>query len=212
MWDSLDMSKIENKFDRIDWKFIAPMSPHQGGFYERMVGSVKKALISVLPRGEVTDEELYTAFCTIEGLLNNRPLGPLISNDLNDPETLTPGHFLIGSKYQDIAVNIDSWPPKRRWHAIQTLLDSFWSRFVKEIVPQFHKMNKWVRPQPNFQVGDVVLVLDERIRGIWPLARVIEVYTDHRDQIVRTVMITRQGKNYTRSVHKLALLDAVILD
>lgn len=43
-----------------------------------------------------TFEEFSTLLAKIEACLNSRPLGP-ISESLDDPSALTPGHFLIGS-------------------------------------------------------------------------------------------------------------------
>jgi hypothetical protein len=44
----------------------------------------------------ITYEEFYTLLRRIEACLNSRPLIPL-SQDLNDLEALTFGHFLIGA-------------------------------------------------------------------------------------------------------------------
>ena len=44
----------------IDWKFILPLSPWWGGFYERLVRTVKNALRKILGRSKLNFEELYT--------------------------------------------------------------------------------------------------------------------------------------------------------
>ena len=55
-------------------QFILPASPWWGGFYERLVRSVKISLKKVLGKALLTYEELETVLCEIESVINNRPL------------------------------------------------------------------------------------------------------------------------------------------
>ena len=51
---------------------------------------------------------------------------------------------------------------------------------------------KWQHPQPNLQVGDIVILHDENVyRGEWRLAKVVEVCTSE-DGLVRSCKL-RQG-------------------
>ena len=51
-------------------RFILPASPSWGGFYERMVRSVKSTLKKVLGKAIVTFEELQTILCETEEVLS----------------------------------------------------------------------------------------------------------------------------------------------
>lgn len=82
--------------DRIQWKFIPPAAPHFGGKWEAGVKSVKYHLKQVLGDTILTYEEMTTLLTQIEVILNSRPLTPL-TDDPEDLNALTPGHFLIGS-------------------------------------------------------------------------------------------------------------------
>lgn len=179
-----------------------------------MIGIVKTALYKVMPAGELSEEELRTLFCEVEGLVNNRPLCLLPSNDPHDLPVLTPGHFLLGDRIRQLGVlpHGQDFPWNRRWFVVQSLLDEFWARFVREIIPQMHVMNKWVRDRPNIEVDDVVILFEEKARGRWPLARVVSVRATLRDGHVRTVDIRHRGKILTRSVHDILRLDAVTQD
>ena len=65
------------------WKFIVALSPWMGGFYERLVGSVKRSLKKMLDRKLVSFSELQTLIVQIEAILNSRPLTQ-VSEDIND--------------------------------------------------------------------------------------------------------------------------------
>ena len=79
----------------IHWHFIPPVSPNFGGLWEAGVKSVKSHLKKILGETSLTYEELSTTLISIEACLNSRPLYAL-TDDPDDLEVLTPGHFLIG--------------------------------------------------------------------------------------------------------------------
>jgi len=81
--------------DNISWHFIPPSAPHFGGLWEAGVKNVKH-LRRVLGDHTLSFEEFTTLLCQIEECLNSRPIAPL-SDDVDDFQFLTPGHFLIGS-------------------------------------------------------------------------------------------------------------------
>jgi len=54
--------------------FNLPYAPHFGGVFEIMTKSAKRAITAILTNAEVTDEELMTAFCGAEALINSQPL------------------------------------------------------------------------------------------------------------------------------------------
>ncbi|GFX94050.1 integrase catalytic domain-containing protein [Trichonephila clavipes] len=67
-------------------------------------------------------EELVTLVTQIEACLNSRPLTPM-SNDPQDLQPLTPGHFLIGAPMASFPEEVPSQPAclKKRWNLIQHL-------------------------------------------------------------------------------------------
>ncbi|XP_044008012.1 uncharacterized protein LOC122852307 [Aphidius gifuensis] len=81
--------------DGTSWSFIPPGSPHFGGKWESVVKSSKHHIKRVIGDHVLTYEQFTTFLTQVECLLNSRPLCPL-SDDPEDLQALTPGHFLIG--------------------------------------------------------------------------------------------------------------------
>ncbi|CAG7817862.1 unnamed protein product [Allacma fusca] len=78
----------------IDWRFNPPGGPHMGGCYERLVRSVKVALGVALKERYPEEDLLHTLLLEAEFLVNSRPLTH-VSVDPDDPESISPNHFLI---------------------------------------------------------------------------------------------------------------------
>ena len=89
---------------------------------------------------------------------------------------------------------------RRFWRAVQLLADLFWRRWMKEYLPLLQRRQKWLQPQRNLKVGDLVLVCDEH-------AIVEETFPD-RDGTVRRVRVRTASTEYLRDVRKLCLLEA----
>lgn len=55
---------------RIEWKFNLERVFWWGGFFERMVGCVKRCLRKVLGNGRLIFDELFIVLIKVEGILN----------------------------------------------------------------------------------------------------------------------------------------------
>jgi len=100
--------------------------------------------------------------------------------------------------------------------------DVFWKRWIREYLPTLQERQKWITPRQNLKVDELVLIKDEdKPRGHWPLARVleIEISADGRvrsariktatGELVRPItMICRLEKNY----HYILGAECIILD
>ncbi|GBM06557.1 hypothetical protein AVEN_52424-1, partial [Araneus ventricosus] len=89
-WETVAKYSTVNK---IDWKFIPPSAPWWGGFWERLIGMVKRIIRKVLGQTSLNFEELNTVLCDCESVINGRPL-TYVSDDTSDLEPLTPSKFL----------------------------------------------------------------------------------------------------------------------
>ena len=202
--------EITKEYADISWTLNTPLSPHQGGHYERLIGSMKKSLAVTLPSaGPLKEEELNTCLITCEGLLNSRPIS-YVSSDPDDLLPLTPAHFLMQTGYRDLAPVVNFRPTRlelcERWLHIQHAMDRLWSRFIREVVPQMNKMNKWTTKRREIQAGDVVVLLENKTRGIWPIGRVLQTYKNSQDGHVRRAKIFSSGREYDRSLSRIMVI------
>ena len=84
--------------------------------------------------------------------------------------------------------------------------DLFWKRWLREYLPLLQELQKWLTPRRNFDVGDVVLIVDDKApRNSWPLGRVQEVVRDQKG-FVRRVKIKTITSMLDRPVNKLVLV------
>src|SRR6185437_765698 len=118
--------------------------PWMGGFYERLVGLVKRALRKTINGQLITYRQLETVVIETEALINSRPLG-FIGTDLDGGEILTPAMFLGTTHRAGIPnLEVDDADPSfsvgsdsvelliKKWKCHQKLLDSFWAKFRDE--------------------------------------------------------------------------------
>lgn len=97
--DMLNSEEIRTMLGRegIVWKFIPKKAPWFGGYWERLIGLTKASIKKTLGRANITLLTLQTIIVEVEALLNDRPL-TYISDDISDPEPLTPAHILPGRR------------------------------------------------------------------------------------------------------------------
>ncbi|XP_036140647.1 uncharacterized protein LOC118644911 [Monomorium pharaonis] len=149
--------------DGTQWKFIPPASPHFGGKWEAGVKSVKHHLRRVVGNHLLTYEEMSTVITQIEAVLNSRPLCPL-TDDPDDLNVLTPGHFLSGGALATLpepSLENIKLSHLSRWQLTRQMLDSFWTRWSKECLQRYLAMHKWNKVAPPLKKDDLVLVVDE---------------------------------------------------
>ena len=209
---SLDRAKVHAEARRrnIEWIFNPPYSSHQGGVWERVIRMIRRVLVAIHNPSVVTsDEVLLTVFCEVEAVVNSRPLTKL-SESPSDMEPLTPNHFLLARSSPSLpwtSVCKDG-DVRHRWRMVQSLMDAFWKRWLREYLPELQLRSKWIHEQRDLKVGDLVLVVDElKPRGLWPLGLILEVH-EGRDGHVRSARIKTRLTVMVRPITKLVHLES----
>ena len=195
----------------IQWIFNPPAGSHHGGVWERCIRTFRKVMNALLKEQVLDDEGLATLMCEVESIVNGRPLTK-VSDDPRDLEALTPNHLLLlrsGPTLPPGVFRKEDHYSRRRWRQVQYLSDVFWRRWLKEYIPSLQERQKWSRSTSNFEIGDVVLVVDENSpRNSWPLGRILEVKPNKGDGLVRRVTLRTKSAVLERSIDKIVLLEA----
>jgi hypothetical protein len=133
--------------------------------------------------------------------------------DPDDPDPLTPNHFLHGGarpytplKLSDEEnVNVTA----KQFLQSQAIIQHFWNRWLREYAPHLTERRKWAENRPNVAVGDIVLVIESNtLRGQWPLGKVIEIMPSAADNVVRVVKVklVNHKNPFIRPVTNLCVL------
>ena len=205
--------KAELLKENIDWIKNPACASNFGGVWERQIRSIRSVMNGLIrEHGSRLDEEsLRTFLCEAECTINNRPLTVETLNDPLSAPPLSPSMLLTGKtrlvlpppgefKREDLYC-------RKRWRRTQHLAQEFWSRWSKEYLQQLQARNKWIRPQRNFKIGDVVLLKENQSpRNRWPMAKVIDTHPDDQGQVRSVTVLTSNGSELEKPVNKLVLL------
>ena len=180
-----------------------------GGAWERMIRSVRRISNALTQMQTMTEEGLVTLMTEVEGILNSRPLVPLMLHD-SEEEPLTPNHLLLLRGNPNLppgTFDTNSCYTRRRWAQVQFLANQFWRCWAKEFLPNLLQRQKWFNRKRNFEVGDVVLLVEDmQHRSNWVVGRVIRTLTD-KEGLVRVVQVKARNTILTRPVTKLCLIE-----
>lgn len=208
-----------------EWKFIPPKAPWQGGFYERLIGILKRCLRKVLHNKRITVEELRTLIVEIEARINNRPL-TYVWNEIDEPEALTPNHLLQGSTIDVIPPVIDcEWKTDPDFHLrlknvtsedlvarytylnkLLRLWNNTWRNDYLTSLREHHRGTHNDKDTCSLKPGDLVLIDCGTGRSSWSMGKIVSLLPDKKG-IVRVVKVLSQGRTSLRTIDKLIPLE-----
>ena len=173
---------------RVEWNFNIEKAPWWGGFFERLVRSIKRCLRKGVGQLKLQYEEIHALIVETEAVINSRPLSFVSSQDLEEP--LTPSHLLMGRRLlsdtnntspnprSDEDYNTNPQSLTKRAQFLRRLLNGFWDRWRKEYLielrsTQASRGNK--KYGRRIRQGDVVVHDNNQKRGFWRLGLVEEL-------------------------------------
>ncbi|XP_058456361.1 uncharacterized protein LOC131433782 [Malaya genurostris] len=194
--------------ESIEFRFIPARTPNFGGLWESAVKSFKTLLKRTIGSHSLVYDEMQTVLVQIEAILNSRPLTPL-SNDSDDFEALTPGHFLIQRPLVAIPEpNLSEIPENRlsAWQKIQHYTQGIWKKWTFQYLSELHNRTKWMQHKENVAVGTMVVLKEENLPPLkWLLGRITEVHHGP-DGNIRVVHVRTKDGIYTRGISKICVL------
>ncbi|XP_058446352.1 uncharacterized protein LOC131427302 [Malaya genurostris] len=198
----------ETTSNGILFRFIAPRSPSLGGIWEAAVKSMKLHLCRIMGNAMLTETEFTTALIQVESILNSRLITPM-SEDPQDLQPLTPGHFLVGKPLNAIPEpDLSEITESRlsRWQRVQSLIQHFWQRWHHEYLNTLQNRYRWTEKTSNLVQNAIVLLREENLPPQkWAIGRVVDVQPGV-DGLVRLVSVRTSSGITQRAVNKLCLL------
>ena len=191
------------------WRFIPPSSPWWGGWWERIVRSVKLCFYKTLHLALLSRSETETLLHEIEACINSRPL-TYLSTDPQDPQALTPSHFLLGKGVgEQLPINFDNLSISAQdlqvaFSVRQGCLKEFWRIWLHEYIVNLPPVVSKTKSVHNVNLGELVLIKQDNVKRLfWPLGRIVKLYPG-KDHIIRAVDVKLQdGTVLKRSVQML---------
>lgn len=199
----------------IKWSFIVELAPWMGGFYERLVGLVKRALRKTIGRKLLSVEQMTTLLKECEAVINSRPL-VYMGKDIKSSIAISPRHFLCLNPYTGIPdsycenddpeykpyeSNVDKL--LKLWKKGQRMLDTFWQIWRNEYLLSLRERSqnrlKSHRVQSHIipSVGDIVLIKEDIPRGQWKMGKLIKLQHS-RDGRVRSAEVRTSSSRVLR--------------
>lgn len=200
--------------EKIEWKFIVDYAPWWGGFYERMMATIKAPLKKILGKSVFAADEIYTILTEVEAMVNSRPL-TYVSDEISELSYLTPASFLIGREIINIPVKpVDSTDKSQRKKDLKKLmiqqdraLNLLWKTFREEYVRNLGTVPTNVKEDKCIKEGELVMVADHGIpKTKWKVGVVVKC-KQGRDHRVRTVWIKTATGEYSRPVQHISRLE-----
>ena len=198
----------------IAWRFIAEAAPWWGGFWERMVSSVKRLLKTSIGNALLLPIELETVLIKIEAVLNSRPI-TFQSDDPREPKPISPSDLLIGRRLTTLPPappnaeprNFNRQDATNRMRYLERLADDFWARWRSEYLRERSLHYERRRRTQPIRIGEVVLIQADNLkRQEWKLGVIAELYPS-ADGIVRSVRLRTTTGDLRRPVQRLCALE-----
>ncbi|XP_042892723.1 uncharacterized protein LOC122266866 [Penaeus japonicus] len=182
------------------WKFIVPRSPWWGGWWERLIRSVKLALRKTLGLNYISVRELETVLVEIEGCINSRPL-TYVSEDPDPLHYLTPSHFILGCNphskpsVEIVSCNVNAKDLNERAIVQNVKLEHFWKVWSNNYITNLPKIVNGFTQNCKLSKGDLVLIKEDNIPRLkWPIGVIVDIFPG-KDGIIRSIKVkTKKGE------------------
>ena len=200
--------------EKIEWKFIVDYAAWWGGFYERMMRSIKIPLKKILGKSVYSSDEIYTILTEVEAMVNSRPL-TYVSDEPSEINYLTPASFLIGRPLINVPViPVESNDKSLRKKELNKMivmqnktLNTLWRTWREEYLRNLGTVPTNIAESQCIKPGELVMVAEASIpRAKWVVGVVRECKAG-RDGRVRTVYVKTPTGEFSRPIQHISRLE-----
>ncbi|XP_070569878.1 uncharacterized protein [Ptychodera flava] len=165
----------------IEWKFNMSRSPWWGGFFERLIGIMKRSLSKAIGRALLKFEELEEVLLDVETFMNNRPLC-YMEEDF-EQVVITPNLLLRGQPARFLEESIDDMDDSRdvmskRLKYLRSCRENIRKRWLNEYLHALQeRCSKRVEAKDQELPGknSIVLLKDTtKNRANWKIGRIVD--------------------------------------
>ncbi|CAG2201755.1 unnamed protein product [Mytilus edulis] len=192
------------------------------GFYERLIGIVKRCTHKTIGKLCSTNEQFRTLVAESEAVVNSRRL-VYIGDDINSNIILTPAHFLTLNPKTGFPDHNeeDSTDPEYlpqissakklllTWKKGQKHLTMYWTSWRDEYLLSLRERtaNKLrsgrIQCKTPAKVGDIVLIKDNLPRDSWKIGRICQLTVSRDGQIRSGKVMLPNKKTLNRALNML---------
>ena len=160
-------------------------------------------------------QSLRTSMAEVKLIINLRPLTVETSSDPKSEIPLSQSNLLT------MKTSVVMPPPcefnkpdaysKRRWRCVQHIAGEFWSRWGKGFLQSLQVRQIWKKGIRNFAVGDIVLLRNDCHWNQWPMARIVGIDADGKNDVLSITLRVADKKGGPSQILKHPITKLVLL-
>ena len=209
------MRKQAGKFNA-QWLFSTEAAPFRNATSERLVSTIKESLFKVIQKSVLPFQELQTCLLEISAYINNRPIGFLSSDNLEDMKPVSPSLLTIGREIEILGEYTGKDPTLQElYHHRTKTIEDFLKNWTALYLQNLSPTKKWLEKNPyKIKEGMILFIKDEnKMKDLWKKGVVTKVIRSENDQLPRTIQLrTETSDKIIRPIQKLAIPEWEIIE
>ena len=164
---------------RTSWRFNMARAPWWGGFFEHLVGIMKKSLAKMIGKGRLHFHELEEVLLDVELAMNNRPI--CYQGEEFDQPVITPNLLIRGGHSIPLKEDFDNMEPlersTKRLIYLHKTKEQLRKRWMGEYIKALEERRRYQSDKSHEipQEGSVVLLKDDlKNKAHWKIGRIVK--------------------------------------
>lgn len=197
--------------NQTEWQFSAALAPWWGGFWERMVRTVKELFRKGNGKAVLYYDQLMTALSDVEAVINARPL-VYVADGEDDPRPITPSNLIYGYPTRggpqgpppDPATCASAKALIQMDKARRRFVEDCANQFVKEYLSELNLFHSKGKSGRAIRIGEVVVIHDGNAKRLMWSTGVVKQLLTGRDGRIRSALVKiPSGTIISRAIQSL---------